>query len=189
MRSTSAVFSAIGAGPALMSATTTIARRIRNSTLSTTRRLTSTTRQAPRKNRRTGPGEDADMEGPNGSEARSLRECARHAPRRRGCPRRGLAILRAHAGDPGGDGPVLRPRPARLDRGAEALAAGERDPGAQRLRALLRAAVLAVSIRLEPAARASRRSGPARGLLHRRGRDRRPHDRGDDRASGPERSR
>src|SRR6185369_12384941 len=62
MRSTSAVFSAIGAGPVLMRATTTIARISRNNRLRTTRRLTSTTRQTPRKNRRAGPGEDADME-------------------------------------------------------------------------------------------------------------------------------
>jgi hypothetical protein len=41
----------------------TAIRMTMKSRFRTTRRLTSTTRQAPRKNRRTGPGFEEDMEG------------------------------------------------------------------------------------------------------------------------------
>jgi hypothetical protein len=60
-RSTSAVLSAIGAGPVLISATATATKMARKTRFRTTRRLASMKRQRARKNRRTGPGFDADM--------------------------------------------------------------------------------------------------------------------------------
>ncbi len=65
------------------------------------------------------------------------------------------------------------------------LAAGKRDPGAQRLRAVLRLAVHAVPLRLQPAVRPSRRSGAARRLRRRGARDHRLDDRGDGAARWP----
>src|SRR3954466_6652632 len=92
-------------------------------------------------------------------------------------PHKRLATLRRDASDPRRHGAVLRAGAARLPGGPARGAARIGDPGTERVRAVLRAAVHAVPLRLEPAVRAPDRRAPDRDLHGLRTADDRGHDR------------